>query len=70
MTTEELKLAARRRLPVTVDGRRYDRITAVRWYLDRYGGEKLQAELVYERRGGDVVEYADPAKVEVIDGKL
>ena len=70
MTTEELKLAARRRLPVTVDGRRYDRIAAVRWYLDRYGGEKLQAELIYERSGGDVVEYADPAKVEVIDGKL
>ena len=70
MTTEELKLAARRRLPVTVDVRRYDRITAVRWYLDRYGGEKLQAELVFERSGGDVVEYADPAKVEVIDGKL
>jgi hypothetical protein len=34
MTTDELKTAARRRLPVTCHGRRYDRISAVRWYLD------------------------------------
>lgn len=70
MTTEELKRAARARAPVTAEGRVYDRISAVRWFLDRYGGERIQAELIRERDGSDVVEYADPAKVEVLNGKL
>lgn len=70
MTTDELKTAARRRLPVTCHGRRYDRISAVRWYLDRYGGERLQAELMCARDSGglsDVIELADPKDVEVAD---
>lgn len=68
MTTEELKQAARMRVPVTAEGRRYDRISAVRWFLDKYGGECLQAELTAERGGSDVVEYADPKIVEVYRG--
>lgn len=78
MTTDELKRAARRRVRVTVDGRVYDRVSAVRWYLDKYGGERIQAELIRETTvrlpdgryvpGPDTIELASPEKVEVYNG--